>query len=101
MHQVSQRLRWEALTELGLRSRIGRTLERSAVAVIQPDPMALSECARTLRQRWQEELGQFNGLQAGQVQTFLLGFLHRLRQGGAFYDPVLDGYVREAVPRFY
>ena len=100
VHQVSQRLRWEALTELGLRSRIGRTLERSAVAVIQPDPMALSECARTLRQRWQEELGQFNGLQAGQVQTFLLGFLHRLRQGGAFYDPVLDGYVREGGTTF-
>lgn len=100
VQQVSQRLRWEALTEFGLRSRIGRTLERSAVAVIQPDPMALSECARTLRQAWQEELGQFSGLQPAQVQSFLLGFLHRMRQSGAFYDPVLDGYVREGGETF-
>ena len=100
VQQVSQRLRWEALTEFGLRSRIGRTLERSAVAVIQPDPMALSECARTLRQAWQEELGQLSALQAGQVQTFLLGFLQRLRQGGGFYDPVLEGYVREGGTTF-
>lgn len=100
VHQVSQRLRWEALTELGLRSRIGRTLERSAVAVIQPDPMALNECVRTLCKRWQEELGQFSDLKPLQVHTFLLGFLHRLRQSGAFYDPVLEGYVREAGTTF-
>ena len=100
VHQVSQRLRWEALTELGLRSRIGRTLERSAVAVIQPDPMALNECVRTLCKRWQEELGQFSELKPLQVHTFLLGFLHRLRQSGAFYDPVLEGYVREAGTTF-
>ena len=100
VHQVSQRLRWEALTELGLRSRIGRTLERSAVAVIQPDPMALNECVRTLCKRWQEELGQFSELKPLQVHTFLLGFLHRLRQSGAFYDPVLEGYVRDAGTTF-
>lgn len=93
--QVSQRLRWEALTELGLRSRIGRTLERSSVAVIQPDPIALQSCARTLLKYWQEELGQFRNLKPAQVQTFLLGFLHRLRQHGAFYDRVLEGYVRD------
>lgn len=95
VNKVSQRLRWEALTELGLRSRIGRTLERSSVAVIQPDPTALQSCVRALLKQWQEELGQFSGLQPAQVQTFLLGFLHRLRQQGAFYDPVLEGYVRE------
>lgn len=93
--QVSQRLRWEALTELGLRSRIGRTLERSSVAVIQPDPIALQSCARTLLKYWQEELGQFKDLKPAQVQTFLLGFLHRLRQHGAFYDQVLESYVRD------
>lgn len=93
--QVSQRLRWEALTELGLRSRIGRTLERSSVAVIQPDSIALNNCVRELLQHWQEELGQFRSLKFSQVQIFLLGFLHRLRQHGAFYDEVLEGYVRE------
>lgn len=95
LHQVSQRLRWDALTELGLRSRIGRTLERSAVAVIQPDPAALNSCARTLLKHWQEELGQCRDLQLAQVQAFLLGFLHRLRQHGAFYDPVLESYVHD------
>ena len=99
-NQVSQRLRWEALTELGLRSRIGRTLERSEVAVIQPDSSALNSCVRILLQRWQEELEQFRDLDDKQVLTFLLGFLHRLRQHGAFYDPVLDGYVRDAGETF-
>ncbi len=95
VQQVAQRLRWEALTELGLRARIGRTLERSQVAVIQPDPMALQQCVKTLLHRWQQELGQLQQLSAAQVHRFLLGFFHRLRQHGAFYDPVLDSYIRE------
>lgn len=95
VRQVSQRLRWEALTELGLRSRIGRTLERSAIAVIQPDSGALNECVRTLLGHWQEELGPLRDVKEVQVQRFLLGVLHRLRQHGAFYDPVLEGYVRD------
>lgn len=92
---VAQRLRWEALTEFGLRSRIGRTLERSSVAVIQPDPDALEDCINQILRHWQEELEQFRYLKVEQVRTFLLGFLNRLRQQGAFYDPILDSYVRE------
>lgn len=92
---VAQRLRWEALTEFGLRSRIGRTLERSSVAVIQPDPDALEDCINQILRYWQEELEQFRYLTVEQVRTFLLGFLNRLRQQGAFYDPILDSYVRE------
>lgn len=92
---VTQRLRWEALTEFGLRSRIGRTLERSSVAVIQPDPDALEECINQILRYWQEELEQFRYLTVEEVRTFLLGFLNRLRQQGAFYDPILDSYVKE------
>lgn len=92
---VAQRLRWEALTEFGLRSRIGRTLERSSVAVIQPDPDALEECINQILRHWQEELEQLRYLRVEEVRTFLLGFLNRLRQQGAFYDPILDSYLKE------
>src|SRR5690554_1450425 len=100
VQQVSQRLRWDALCELGLRSHIGRTLERSEIAVIQPDSVALRTCVSFLLNQWQEELEQFRNVDKKQVHTFLLGVLHRLRQHGAFYDPVLEGYVYNAGETF-
>ena len=94
--QVAKRLRWETLCEFGLRSRIGRTLERTATATLQPEPTGLRDCAGELTRRLREELGSLrDSLDEAQVLQFLLGLLTRLRQHGAFHDPLLEGYVRE------
>lgn len=92
---VGRRLRWEVLTEFGLRSRIGRTLERSLVATVQPDGYALHDSAAELARLLREELGSLREIEDAAVLHFLLGLLTRLRQAGAFFDPLLEGFVRE------
>lgn len=91
---VAQRLRWETLVEFGLRSRIGRTLERSAVATAQVELSALKATADRLTRLLREEVGTLRDIGESQVLTFLLGLMRRLRQAGAFYDEQLDGYVK-------
>jgi DEAD/DEAH box helicase domain-containing protein len=92
---VAKRMSWEVYSEFGLRSRIGRTLERSGVAVIQPDEDALHACATRLSGRLREELELLKGIQTEDVSRFLLGFLTRARQIGAFYTQDLEKYIQE------
>jgi len=97
---VMRRLSWEVLTEFGLRSRIGRTLERTAVATVIPDEHRLQDSAERLTARLREELGTLREIRSDAVRHFLLGLLTRARQQGAFYSEVLESYVREGGSEF-
>lgn len=90
---VEQRLRWEVLIELGQRARIGRTLERSSIATVQPDTVELEQLARTIHRHWTEELGSLRDLDMATLTAYLIGLLNHWRLAGAFYDPVLRSYV--------
>jgi DEAD/DEAH box helicase domain-containing protein len=92
---VEQRLTWEVLQAFGLRARIGRTLERSRVAAVGPDPVALRESAARLARWLSEEIGSLRGIGETDVLRYLLGFLWRMRVGGAFYHPMLDSYIQD------
>jgi len=92
---VAKRLRWEVLVEFGLRSRIGRTLERTGTASVALDDAVLKKTAAALTARLREELGTLREVSERAVELFLLGLLTRARQLGAFYDGVLESYVRE------
>ncbi len=92
---VTKRMRWDTLVEFGLRSRLGRTLERSGVAMVEVSPNELRETARHLAHVLREELGTLRDISDAQVMVFLLGVMRRLRQTGAFYDEAMEPYVRE------
>lgn len=92
---VSRRLSWEVFSEFGLRSRIGRTLERTGVATAQLDEARLHATAENLARRLREEMETLRGLTTEKLAAFLLGFLTRSRQIGAFYTPDLERYVQE------
>ena len=91
---VEKRLRWEALTELSQRARLGRTLERSTIVTLQPDSHALEQLASRLIQLWREELGSLHELDTQQLTQYLVGLLNHWRLAGAFDDPVLHSYVK-------
>jgi DEAD/DEAH box helicase domain-containing protein len=97
---VSKRLSWEVISEFGLRCRIGRTLERSAVATVVPDNDRLQNSCDRLTHRLREELGMLLDVAALDVRYFLLGMLTRLRQKGAFYTKELETYVKEGGKEF-
>jgi DEAD/DEAH box helicase domain-containing protein len=92
---VAKRLRWEALVEFGLRSRIGRTLERTGTASVALDEPGLKVAAKALGAKLREELGTLKDIPDDKVESFLLGLLTHARHKGAFYDSVLQSYVRE------
>jgi DEAD/DEAH box helicase domain-containing protein len=91
---VEERLTWEVLQGFGLRARIGRTLERSLTAAVGVDEASLRESARRLAARLGEEIGALRGLDEEPAYRFLQGLLWRLRVQGAFYHPLLNGYIR-------
>jgi len=71
---VAKRLSWEVMTEFGLRSRIGRTLERSVVATVLPDGERLAASGERLTRRLSEELGMLSDVNASEVQYFYWDF---------------------------
>lgn len=91
---VEQRLTWEVIQGFGLRSRIGRTLERAKTAAVGVDGQSLRETAQQLTMRLSEEIGPLRDLDSTKVLRYLLGLLWRFRVRGAFYHPMLDGYVQ-------
>lgn len=95
VQDVQQRLQWEVLQEFGLRSQLGRTLERSEVATVVADPDLLAQSALALQQRWGEEIGHLRDVSLGQVQAYLSALLQQWRLRGTFYHPVLENYVKE------
>lgn len=94
VQDVQQRLQWEVLQEFGLRSQLGRTLERSGVVTVSADSELLEKSALALQQRWGEEIGHLRDIALAQVQAYLSALLQQWRLRGALYHPVLESYVK-------
>ncbi|TLF45936.1 DEAD/DEAH box helicase [Halomonas urmiana] len=92
---VTRRLDWEVHSELGLRSQIGRTLERQGRVTLGVDTTLLEAAAERLAGDWAQELPGIGEVTAAQAARFLLGVLHRLRTRGGFEHPEVEGYARD------
>ena len=91
---IIPRLRWEALSAFGLKSRKGRTIERTGRAIVYPDPDLLGKLVENVLAQLTEEVAELRDLEAHVLQQFVLGVLWQLRTRGAFYDGVLEGYIQ-------
>jgi hypothetical protein len=92
-HWVQRRMDWEVVNELGLGSRIGRTLERTGRATVAVDAHALERAVESALPRLQANIGALRELDASGLRGFLVGLLWRLRTQGAFFHPFLKGYL--------
>ena len=79
---VANRPRWETLAELGYRSTIGRTLERTRAAAVGVDRERFERAAAKAHLRLREEFGSLRGITEETVQALLLGILRRMREHG-------------------
>lgn len=93
---IRPRLEWEVYQEFGLGSRIGRTLERTAKAIVAPDTYALEQALADVLPQLQEEVAELAELEACTLRHFMLGLLWRLKTRGAFDHKALQSYKREA-----
>jgi len=97
---LQQRLRWEATRELGLATRIGRTLEQSGCISVALEPAKFQTAVAELAEPLKEKLGLLQPPGARALASFVRGLLTRMRLRGAIYDPLLKRYVEEAGNEF-
>lgn len=88
------RLRWEVISEFGLRSRLGRTLERTQIAIAYVNPDALAEQIPDITAVLREQIAELADISERDTHQFVLGLLWRLRTRGGFYDTELDTYLQ-------
>ena len=90
---VAQRLRWDTLAELGYRSAIGRTLERTRAAAVGVDRDALERACRDAHLRIREQFGALRDLEPGAVRALSLGVLRRMKERGAIRSDVTSAWL--------
>lgn len=100
---VAERLAFAVITEFGLRSRTGRTLELTrtvAAEVTVADPDRLTALARDLHQHLAGDVLDGDAFpEFGGYLTHLHGLLQRMRTSGAIRHRWLDAYLADAGSR--
>jgi DEAD/DEAH box helicase domain-containing protein len=91
---VKDRLRWECTRELGLASRIGRTLEQSACVSVTIEDARFTQAVADAVGAIREKVGLENPPSTEALSAFLAGLLTRLRLRGGVWDSMLDPYVK-------
>ena len=92
---VKRRMRWDTLAELGYRSTIGRTLERTRAVAVGVDRDALTRACEAAHIRIREEIGSLRDLPVEPVRALVLGVLRRMKDRGAFRSDVTERYVAD------
>ncbi|WP_447895512.1 DEAD/DEAH box helicase [Vreelandella sp. GE22] len=95
---IVKRLDWEVRSELGLGSRIGRTLERQGLLGLGIDNTMLDLALTQLRYHWREQLPHLVTMadpHSPALEQWLLGVMHRMRVRGAFVHPAMREFVAQ------
>ena len=90
---VAERLRWETLAELGYRSTIGRTLERTRAAAVGVDRERFERATADAHLRLREEFGSLRDVTEDTVRALLLGVLRRMRERGAIWSRLNERFL--------
>ena len=88
-------MRWDALAELGYRSTIGRTLERTRAVAVGVDHDAFTRGCEAAHVRIREEIGSLRDLPAEPVRALVLGLLRSMKDRGAIRSEVTERYVAD------
>ena len=95
---VDERLGYEVLFEFGMRSNVGRTLERSAAAVLAYDPDMLAKATREACMLVRDTTGR--DVDEGAMGRIVAGVLEVMRGCGAVADPCYEGFVKHGADRY-
>jgi DEAD/DEAH box helicase domain-containing protein len=90
---LQRRLAFDILSELGFRSRIGRSLERSGAVASYYNQPELRQCLIDLLSALKEHIGTLRELSYERLYRCVLGFLAHLRMAGGIYYSDLDAYI--------
>jgi DEAD/DEAH box helicase domain-containing protein len=91
---IDLRLEWEAYSELGYRSKIGRSLENTHFATTSFDYDRLDDVIQQLQLRLSEKFGSLNHVSSTMVSHFVMGTLTHIRQLGGIDHSAFRFYVQ-------
>ena len=91
INQINRRFVWEVLSEFGMRSLMGRSLDRTGLATLCWDASLIEIAANNLREQCSENLGQ--ELSKQQSEYILWGITLKMKRQGAIFNPLLSGYI--------
>jgi ATP-dependent helicase YprA (DUF1998 family) len=101
---VKRRLAFDAALELGLQSRLGRTLELTGSVVAEVDAGTPAAIAAAGRRVWEAKLHVLDGIAVPsdeQILAWVRGVLVRMRLQGGIYHPWLERYIRHDGARYH
>lgn len=92
LQTIKERMSYEVLLEIGMRSHIGRTLEKSAAIAVEFDHDAVHRAALAIAEMMENERGA--NFDVEQAEHFVIDLLQKLRAEGAFDEPsVYDRFI--------
>jgi DEAD/DEAH box helicase domain-containing protein len=91
---LRKRLVWETVRELGLATRIGRTLEQSGCVSVTVDAERFGRAIRAVREALRERVGLTHEVRDAAIGRFLGGLVTRMRMRGAIDSELLRAYVK-------
>lgn len=96
LQDLKARLSWEALRELGVATRIGRTLEQSGCVAVTVDDTTVARVLANVAARLPAKVGKLSDVGSPALGGWIAGLLHRMRLRGAVWSPLLDRYAELA-----
>ena len=99
IESASQRMRYEAILEFGMRRTIGRTLEKSCVATIAYEEDALEQAIATACELAANEQGR--RVPEEDMGGLVVRFLDKLRSLGAIADLAFDQFVANGAKGYF
>lgn len=93
---VCKRLEWEAFSEFGLKTELGRSLEKTQFASISAEIDKIQQASMVLHAALKQEIAALVNLSPTTVDAFVIGLLHMMRVRGAILHPSLEAYIKGA-----
>ncbi len=93
---VCKRLEWEAFSEFGLKTELGRSLEKTRFASVSPEIDQVQQASMLLHAALKQEIVALAHLSPTAVDAFVIGLLHMMRVRGAILHQSLVPYIKQA-----
>ena len=90
---VNKRINWEIFAEYGFNARIGRTLEKTGCSTVYISHELLNKIKKVVLEKIRNEISSLRTIKEQELSSFLAGFFVHLKNMGAIYHSVLNGYI--------
>lgn len=100
LSNIKNRMRYEVLLEFGIRSTVGRTLEKSGVAAVYFDEELVDSAADIASELVRNEAGYSECDERG-LKLLVLLIIHEMRRQGAITDQVYEKFVSSNANSYY